>query len=99
MRLSRLLFGLFNGPAWMTFLALGFAAGGFALCSYHLFEMFQANFEYVTKYGAMAILDSGLVQFVELVFWGYLGLACYVVFKGCLDGLLARVNRVGAGRN
>ena len=38
----------------------------------------------------MAAFDGGLVQFLELTAWGYLALAFYVVFKGCLDGLLHR---------
>ena len=39
----------------------------------------------------MAAWDGGLMQLIQLDFWGYLALACYVVFKGCLDGLLHRI--------
>jgi len=39
------------------------------------------------------VFDGGLLQLVELIFWGYLGVACYIVFKGCIDGLLSRVPR------
>jgi len=46
----------------------------------------------------MAALDGGLLQLVELVVWGYLALAFYVVFKGCLDGLLHRIHRSGGSR-
>ena len=97
MKLAKLLRALFHGPAWLTFLAMGLAAGAFALCSYNLFELFQANFRLIETYGAMAIFDGGARKFLELTFWGYLGLACYVLFKGCLDGLLARVRRSDAG--
>ncbi len=93
MNLASLLHRLFHGPAWLTFFAMGLATGGVALCSFHLFEMFSANYELIRDYGGMAILDGGLLQFVELVFWGYLALACYVVFKGCVDGLLLRIHR------
>ena len=41
----------------------------------------------------MAAFDGGILQFVELTAWGYLALACYVVFKGCLDGLLQRIHK------
>ncbi len=41
----------------------------------------------------MAAFDGGLIQFLELTAWGYLALACYVVFKGCLDGLLQRIHK------
>lgn len=91
--LLRLLNRLFHGPAWLTFLAMGVAAGGFALCSYNLFELFRANLGLLVTYGAMAVFDGGLLQFVELAAWGYLALAFYVVFKGCLDGLLHRIHR------
>jgi hypothetical protein len=88
-----LLSWLFHGPAWLTFLAMGLAAGGFALCTFNLLYLFQANISLITNYGAMAAFDGGLIQFIELTAWGYLALAFYVVFKGCLDGLLHRIHR------
>ena len=74
---------------------MGLATGAFALCSYNLFELFHANLHLIETYGAMALFDGGALQFLELTLWGYLGLACYVVFKGCLDGLLTRIQRGG----
>ena len=91
MRLAKCLSYLFHGPAWLTFLVMGAAAGGFAVCTFDLFEFFSANFKLVTAYGWMAIVDGGLLQLVELILWGYLGVGCYLIFKGCLDGLLERV--------
>ena len=96
MSLARLLNRLFHGPAWLAFIVMGLATGGFALCSLHLGDMFLANLDLIRNYGGMAIWDGGLWQFVELAFWGYLALACYFVFKGCLDGLLMRVHRATA---
>ena len=93
MALLRLLNWLFHGPAWLTFIAMGVAVAGFALCSLNLFEMFRANLQLLGSYGAMAVFDGGLLQLVELTAWGYLALAFYVVFKGCLDGLLHRIHR------
>jgi hypothetical protein len=89
----KLLNRLFHGPAWLAFLVMGLAAGGFALCSLNLLSLFQANLNLIATYGAMAAFDGGLVQFLELTGWGYLALAFYVVFKGCLDGLLHRIHR------
>ncbi len=91
MWLARTLSFLFHGPAWLTFLVMGAAAGGFAVCTFNLLEFFSANFKLIVNYGWMAIMDGGALQLVELVFWGYLGVACYLLFKGCLDGLLERV--------
>ena len=86
--MTRLLYRLFHGPAWLAFIVMGLATGAFALCSFNLFELFHANFHLLATYGMMAAFDGGLLQLVELAFWGDLGLACYVIFKGCLDGLL-----------
>jgi hypothetical protein len=93
MGLLRLLNALFHGPAWLTFLTMGLAVGGFALCSLNLFELFRANLRLIATYGAMAVFDGGLFQLLQLAGWGYLALAFYVVFKGCLDGLLQRIHR------
>ena len=84
---------LFHGPPWLTFLIMGMAAGGLALCSFNLLFLFQANYNLLFTYGAMAAFDGGLLQFLELAAWGYVALACYVVVEGCLEGLLGRVRR------
>ena len=94
MGLLTLLHRLFHGPPWLTFLLMGVFAGGFALCSFNLIYLFQANINLIAAYGAMAAFDGGILQFLELTVWGYLALAFYVVFKGCLDGLLHRIHRV-----
>jgi hypothetical protein len=96
MRLAKILSYLFYGPAWLAFLVMGAAAGGFAVCTFNLFELFSANFSFVATYGLMALLNGGLLQLVELIFWGYLGIACYLIFKGCLHGLLERIPHRGA---
>jgi hypothetical protein len=93
--MTKLLCRLFHGPAWLTFLAMGLASGAIALCTYNLVELFRANFRLLATYGLMAAFDGGLLQLVELAFWGYLALAFYVIFKGCLDGLLTRIQRSG----
>jgi hypothetical protein len=92
MVLLRLLNWLFHRPPWLTFLFMGIAAGGFALCSFNLLYLFQANFNLIATYGAMAAFDGGILQLIELTAWGYLALACYVVFKGCVDGVLRRIH-------
>ena len=93
MPLLKLLNRLFHGPAWLSFAAMGIAAGGLALCSLNLLFLFQANFNLLWTYGAMAAFDGGILQLIELAAWGYLALACYVVVEGCLDGLLRRIHR------
>ncbi|MBV8106703.1 MAG: hypothetical protein JO223_19140 [Hyphomicrobiales bacterium] len=93
MALLKLLNRLFHGPGWLTFVVMGIAAGGVTLCSLNLLSLFQANFNLLATYGAMAAFDGGILQLVELILWGYLALAFYVVFKGCLDVLLVRIHK------
>jgi hypothetical protein len=54
MALLKLLNRLFHGPAWLKFVAMGIAPGGFALCSFNLLFRFQANLGPIAPYGAMA---------------------------------------------
>jgi hypothetical protein len=61
---------LFHGPAWLTFLIMGIAVSGLALCSFNLLFLFQANYSLLFTYGAMAASDGGLLQFIELAAWG-----------------------------
>jgi hypothetical protein len=44
MGLLALLNRLFHGPPWLTFLAMGVAGGGLALCSFNLLFLSHANF-------------------------------------------------------
>jgi hypothetical protein len=92
MLLLRVLNRVCHGPYWLVFLLMGVAVGGFAMCSYNLFEMFHANFQLLATYGAMAAFQGGLLQLMQLVGWGYLALGFYVLFKGCLDGLLHQIH-------
>lgn len=89
--LAKWLSFVFYGPAWLTFLVMGAALGGSGLSTYNLFKLFSANFDLIRTYGVMALFDGGLRQLVELAFWGYLGVFCYFVFKGCEHGLMLRV--------
>jgi hypothetical protein len=91
MGLFALLNRLFHGPAWLTFIAMGMAAGGLALCSFNLLFLFQANYNLLFTYGAMAAFDGGALELIELTAWGYLALTCYIVVEGCLESLLSRI--------
>ncbi|MEW9310663.1 hypothetical protein [Labrys neptuniae] len=82
---------LFNGPVWRTFLLMGVFGGLFASSSYNLLELFTANYRYVADYGIMALMEGGLRQLLELILFGYLSVGFYILFKGCLYGLLAHV--------
>jgi hypothetical protein len=82
---------IFNGPAWRTFLLMGVFGALFATSSYNLFQLSRANLAYIAENGTMALMEGGLRQLLELIGYGYLSLGFYVLFKGCLYGLLHRV--------
>ena len=86
--MQRFLYDLFNGPIWRAFLLMGLFAGLTAITSYNLMLLFIANFSFVSQYGVMALKDGGLLQLAELVAYGYFSIAFYVLFKGCLYGVL-----------
>ncbi|HLW90009.1 MAG TPA: hypothetical protein VKS78_01745 [Roseiarcus sp.] len=81
---------IFDGPIWRTFLLMGLFAGLSAYTSYNLLTLFIANFSFVSQYGYMALREGGLLQFLELVVYGYLSVGFYLLFKGCLYGILGR---------
>jgi hypothetical protein len=81
---------MFNGPIWRTFLLMGVFAGVSAIASYNLLLLFIANFSFISQYGVMALREGGLLQLGELTFYGYLSIAFYILFKGCLYGVLGR---------
>jgi hypothetical protein len=90
---EKFLFRLFNGPIWRTFLLMGLFGGLSAYTSYNLLMLFIANFGFISNYGVMALKEGGLLQFLQLILYGYLGIAFYVLFKGCLYGILGRVSK------
>jgi hypothetical protein len=86
--MQRFFYDMFNGPIWRAFLLMGLFAGLSAIASYNLVVLFVANLGFVSKYGVMALKDGGLLQLMELVVYGYAGIAFYLLFKGCLYGIL-----------
>jgi hypothetical protein len=79
---------MFNGPIWRTFLLMGVFGGSSAYATYNLLMLFMANFTFISSYGLMGVKEGGLLQLIELIVWGYLGAGFYVLFKGCLYGII-----------
>lgn len=86
--MQQFLYRLFNGPIWLPILLMGPFAGLSAIASYNLFLLFMANVSFISHYGVMALKDGGLLQLAGLIVNGYLSIAFYVLFKGCLYGVL-----------
>jgi hypothetical protein len=91
--MKRLLNYVFNGPWLLTFFLMGIFAWGLGVTSANLFQMLNANIRYITAYGTMALENGGARQLIELIGLGYLSLVFYVLFKGCLQGLLGRFGK------
>ena len=86
--MQQFVYRMFNGPIWRAFLLMGLFAGLSALSSYNLVVLFMANIAFISQYGVMALREGGLLQLAELIVYGYLGIGFYVLFKGCLYGVL-----------
>jgi len=68
---------------WACFLALGLSFAVSGIASLNLFYLLRANLALVAENGWMALMDGAARQFIELVAYGYLSMAGYVVFKTC----------------
>jgi hypothetical protein len=86
--MQKFLSSIFNGPIWLPFLLMGVFGGLSAITSYDLILLFVANFSFVSQYGVMALKDGGLLQLAQLIVYGYVSIAFYILFKGCLYGVL-----------
>lgn len=74
-----------------TFLLMGAAFIVFGVLSLNLIYLLKANIEAILEHGTMIIAEGAGRQFVELIAYGYLSLAFFVVFKCCESILLRRL--------
>ncbi len=70
--------------------AMALSAVGLAWMSFNLFGMAMANIRFITQYGAMALADGGLQQFLEICLYGFASLLLFLVFKGCETEIVKR---------
>ena len=91
--MQRFLSRMFNGPIWRAFLLMGLFGGLSAVTSYNLVLLFIANLGFISQYGVMALREGGLLQLIELIAYGYLSIAFYILFKGCLYGVLGHFQK------
>ena len=68
---------------WLTFVVLGLAFFCFGTVSLDLLHLLHANAELILANGAMALVDGGALQLLQLVVDGYLAMLAYVVMKTC----------------
>ena len=76
---------------WATFLLMGVSLVLFGITSFNLFFLFRANINLFLDYGTMVIAEGALLQLAELIVYGYLSMAFYLVFKACEHVLVERI--------
>lgn len=79
-----------------TFLLMGASFFVFGVLSLNLIYVLKANIDLILEHGIMAVADGAGSQFLELMAYGYLSLAFFVVFKCCETILVKRLTRQGA---
>jgi len=84
------LFQISRYPALFVFLLAGASTVVIAYSSYNLLSLSMANLHFLRKYGWLAVSEGGLLQFVEILAYAILALACFFVFKICETELLIR---------
>ncbi len=91
--MRRLLAYLFDGPWPLTFAAMGLFGGLFGLVTANFAMAAHANLDYLLENGVWGLMEGGALQAAQLIGLGYLALGLYVLFKGCLYGLLGRFQK------
>ena len=74
----------------IVFLVAGVFAALFSWNSLSLATVAMANVRFLQEHGAMAVMEGGLVQLLEVIVKGYVSLAFYIGFKACEVELLYR---------
>jgi ribose 1,5-bisphosphokinase PhnN len=92
--LNRLKPWLYRHYGW-TFVLMGLSFLAFGILSLNLIYLIKANIELFLDYGTMVIADGALRQLLELLVYGYLSLAFYLLFKACEHILVIRLTEDG----
>jgi hypothetical protein len=76
-------------------LLLGLCATVVAWISFGLINLAMANFDFVTRYGVLALREGGFLQMLEIGVKGAVVLAAYFLFKAVETELIYRWRSVG----
>ncbi|MFZ4125106.1 MAG: hypothetical protein ACOYJ2_03420 [Rickettsiales bacterium] len=76
---------------FLTLIVMAIAALVAGTTSLNLFYLFKANIEFIREYGIMALRDGAFSQLLELMAYGVLTVAAYIVFKACEKVLVDRL--------
>jgi|InoplaM2PM_1038566.scaffolds.fasta_scaffold07956_1 hypothetical protein len=76
---------------WLALLLLGLSFVAFGIASLNLLDVLQANLRFLGEHGSDAVREGALLQLFELVVYGYVAAAFYLVFKVCEKVLVQRL--------
>lgn len=82
---------MFEGHWVITLLVMLISTVILACSSYNLFHLFQANFEYITMHGLLALQDDGAWQLFTLMINATLTTISYLMFRASEEVLLAKI--------
>ena len=82
-------------PALLVFGLAGVFAALFSWNSYSLVTVAMENVRFLNSFGAVAIMEGGLVQLLEVVAKGFASLAFFLGFKACETELIHRWRSAG----
>ncbi len=85
------LYRLLFAHCWLAFLLKGICFVAFGAISLNLVQSLVANFEFLGRFGLVAVREGALRQLVELVASGYSAAAFYLGFKLCEKVLIDRL--------
>jgi hypothetical protein len=77
-------------PWWVVFVAASGFATGLAYSSYNLFHLSMANLSFLREFGWLAVMNGGVLQFLENAAYGGVSLICFLGFKICETDLVLR---------
>lgn len=77
-------------PAWAVFVIAGLAAAAVALGSLNLLTSGLALLRFVREHGWTAVMMGGWRQMIEIVLYGGVSLAFFLLFKICESDLVLR---------
>jgi hypothetical protein len=81
---------------WAALLGLlGLCAAVVAWISFGLINLAMANFDFVTRYGVLALREGGLLQMVEIGAKASVALGAYILFKAIETELIERWRNAG----
>lgn len=75
-------FNLSQWNFWALVAGLGLMGASLAWSSYNLYQQAADNLRLIGTYGLMALMDGGLLQFLEIAFFAILSLCFYIAFRG-----------------